>query len=146
MAIAGRRAAVHVRSRFKTVKWPTTWYDIHGVLDTLGRYPAIWRGPEADPDDRRALAELVACLIAYNIADDGTVTPRSCYRGFEDYSFGQKQRPSPFATARLLQVLHRFDDLCDEAAAVDVTALTSSKGGTGTARPPKPQRRERSTG
>lgn len=132
-------------SRFKTVKWPTTWYDIHGVLDTLGRYPALWRGPAADPDDRRALAELVACLIAYNIADDGTVTPRSCYRGFEGYSFGQKQRPSPFATARLLQVLRRFDDLCDAVAAVDVTALTSSKGGAGTARPPKPQRRERST-
>ncbi len=91
-------------SRFKTVKWPTTWYDIHGVLDT----------------------------------------PRSCYWGFEGYSFGQKQRPSPFATARLLQVLRRFDDLCDEAAAVDVTALTTSKGGAGTARPPKPQRRERS--
>lgn len=129
-------------SRFKTVKWPTTWYDVHGVLDTLGRYPALWRGPDADPEDRRSLAELVACLIAYNVADDGTVTPRSCYRGFEDYSFGQKKHPSPFATARLLQVLARFADLRDEAAAVDVTALGSSKGGTGTARPPKlPARR-----
>lgn len=126
-------------SRFKTVKWPTTWYDIHGVLDTLGRYPALWRGLEADPADRCALAELVACLIAYNIADDGTVTPRSCYRGFEGYSFGQKHRPSPFATARLLQVLRRFEDLREEVAAVDVTALTSSKGGTGIARPPKPK-------
>ena len=58
---------------------------------------------------------------------------------------GQKQRPSPFATARLLLVLRRFDDLCDEVATVGVTALTSSKGGAGTARPPKPQRRERST-
>jgi hypothetical protein len=127
-------------SRFKTVKWPTTWYDIHGVLDTLGRYPSLWVGPDADPHDRRALAELVACLIAYNIDDDGTVTPRSCYRGFEDYSFGQKKRPSPFATARLLRVLHRFDALAGEAAAVDITALTSSKGGTGSARPPRLRR------
>jgi hypothetical protein len=124
-------------ARFKTVKWPTTWYDVHGVLDTLGRYPSLWRAPDADPADRLALAELVACMIAYNFADDGTVTPQSCYRGFEDYSFGQKKRPSPFATARLLQVLRRFDDLGDEAAAVDVTALTSSRGGTGTARPPE---------
>jgi hypothetical protein len=123
--------------RFKIVKWPTTWYDLHGVLDTLGRYPALWRGPGADPDDRRALAELVACLIAYNVAADGTVTPQSCYRGFEDYSFGQKKRPSPFATARLLQVLRRLEDLAAEAADVDVTALASSKGGTGTARPPR---------
>ena len=127
-------------SRFKTVKWPTAWYDIHGVLDTLGRYPALWRGPDADPEDRRSLVELVACLIAYNVADDGTVTPRSCYRGFEDYSFGQKKRPSPFATARLHQVLRRLDDLHDEAAALDVTTLTSSKGGAGTARPPKLRR------
>jgi hypothetical protein len=40
-----------------------------------------------------------------------------------DYSFGQRKRPSPFATARLLQVLHGFVDLRDESAAVDVTAL-----------------------
>ena len=127
-------------SRFKVVKWPTTWYDIHGVLDTLGRYPTLWRGSDADPDDRRALAELVACLIAYNVAADGTVTPQSCYRGFETYSFGQKKQPSPFATARLLQVLHRLDDLAEEAADVDVAVLGSSKGGTGTARPPKRRR------
>jgi hypothetical protein len=124
-------------SRFKIIKWPTTWYDIHGVLDTLGRYPSLWRGRDADPADRRALTELVACMLAYNVAADGTVTPQSCYRGFENYSFGQKKQPSPFATARLLQVLRRFDDLADESAAVDVTELTSSKGGTGTARPPR---------
>jgi hypothetical protein len=124
-------------SRFKVVKWPTTWYDIGAVLDTLGRYPALWRGSDADPDDRRALAELIACLIAYNFGEDATVTPQSCYRGFEEYSFGQKRQPSPFATARLLQVLRPFDDLRDEAAAVDVAALASSKGGTGTVRLPK---------
>jgi hypothetical protein len=126
--------------QFKVVKWPTTWYDIHGVLDTLGRYPTLWRGSDADPDDRRALAELMACLVAYNVAADGTVTPQSCYRGFEDYSFGQKKRPSPFATARLHQVLRRLDDLADEAADVDVAALASSRGGTGTARPPRHSR------
>lgn len=31
--------------RFKIVKWPTTWYDIHSVLDTLGRHPTLWTGP-----------------------------------------------------------------------------------------------------
>lgn len=127
-------------SRFKTVKWPTTWYDVHGVLDCLGRYPALWRGHGADPADRQALAELVACLIAYNVADDGTVTPQSCHRGFTEFSFGQKQRRSPFATARLWQVISRFDDLDDDVTAVDVTALTSSRGGIGTARPPRRQR------
>jgi hypothetical protein len=33
-------------------------------------------------------------------------------------------------------VLHRFDDLAGDAATVDVTAIGSSRGGTGTALPP----------
>jgi hypothetical protein len=65
------------------------------------------------------------------------VTPRSCYQGFEAYSFGQKKTPSPFATARLCAILRRFDDLTEEIRAVDVLALGSSKGGTGTPIPPR---------
>jgi hypothetical protein len=98
-------------SRFKVVKWPTTWCDIHAVLDTLGRYPELWRGRDSDAGDRRALVELIACMVAYNMAADGTVTPQSCYRGFERFSF--RQKPSPFATARVLQVLQRFGELND---------------------------------
>lgn len=121
---------------FKTVKWPVTWYGAYAVLDTLGRYPQLWRGPYSDPADRAALAELAACLVAYNVGPNGWVTPRSVYRGFESFSFGQKKRPSPFATARLLAVLHRLDDLAGDAQAIDIRALTSSKGGQGHAVPP----------
>ena len=121
---------------FKTVKWPVTWYGAYAVLDTLGRYPQLWRGPDSDPADRAALAELAACLVAYNAGPDGWVTPRSVYRGFESFSFGQKKRPSPFATARLLAVLHRLDELAGDAEATDIRALTSSKGGHGHAMPP----------
>lgn len=121
---------------FKTTKWPVTWYGAHLMLDVLGRWPALWRGPSADPADRRALVELTACLVAYNTDDAGRVVPRSVYRGFEGHSFGQKKAPSAFATAQLLTVLHRVDDLAPEAATVDVTALTSSKGGAGRALPP----------
>ncbi len=123
--------------QFKVVKWPTTWYGALTVLDALGRYPALWSGPDADPADRRSLAELMACLLKYNVAADGRVTPQSCFRGYEGYSFGQKVDPSPFATARVHQVLHRLDALAVEAADVDVAALGSSKGGTGTPRPPR---------
>jgi hypothetical protein len=123
--------------QFKTVKWPAFWYDLHWALDTLGRYPELWRGSAARPEERRALAELAACLIAYNFGPDGTVTPRSCYQGFEAYSFGQKKAPSPFATARLCAILRRFDDLSEEIQAVDVLELGSSKGGTGTPVPPR---------
>lgn len=121
---------------FKTTKWPAMWYRVDAVLDALGRYPALWVEPGASHADRLALAELAACLIAYNMTPEGRVIPRSTYRGFESFSFGQKAQPSPFATARLLAILHRLDDVAPDAAAVDVAGLGSSRGGTGRAAPP----------
>ncbi|MEO3788389.1 hypothetical protein ABGB12_34100 [Actinocorallia sp. B10E7] len=121
---------------FKTVKWPVTWYGAYAMLDTLGRFPALWRGAAAEEEDRSALAELAACLIAYNVGAGGTVVPRSVYQGWAGFSFGRKREPSPLATAWLLKVLCRLDDLAPEAAAVDVRRLPSSKGGTGTVVPP----------
>ncbi|MCX7783765.1 MAG: hypothetical protein N2318_09010 [Meiothermus sp.] len=123
--------------RYKTVKWPPFWFDLHWMLDTLGRFPELWRGKNALLEDRRALAEMVACLVAYNFDSGGRVTPHSCYKGFEQFSFGQKKQPSPFATARLAAVLRRFNDLTDEIRAVDVDRLESSRGGTGRPMPPK---------
>ncbi|NTW28142.1 MAG: hypothetical protein HGA39_02105 [Coriobacteriia bacterium] len=122
--------------QFKRAKWPATWYSALEVVDTLGRYPELWSGPAADPADRRALAEIAACLAAYNIGPDGRVVPRSCFRGFEQFSFGQKKTPSAFATARIAVALRKLDDLIGEIEAVDVLALGSSKGGTGTPMPP----------
>jgi hypothetical protein len=121
----------HGRS-FKAGKWPATWYSALTVLDALGGYPALWQGPGADPVDRRRLAELVACLIAYTMDAQGRVRPQSTFRGFEAHSFGQKKHASPFATSKVLSVLAPFTELADEVADVDVLALTSSKGGTGT--------------
>ncbi len=124
---------------FKAGKWPPTWYSALGMLDALGRWPGLWRGPGADGADRRALAEVAACLVAYTTDDAGRVAPRSTFRGFEAHSFGRKE-PSAFATAATLAVLHRLDDLAPDAAAVDVLALESSKGGSGRALPPAPLR------
>ena len=123
--------------QFKTVKWPPTWYGAYLVVDVLGRYPALWRDADAQPDDRRALAELAACLVAYNVSPDGVVIPRSARQGFGSHSFGQKQLPSAWATARLGVALRRLDDLAGDVAAVDVAALGSSRGGSGTAVPPR---------
>ena len=122
--------------QFKTVKWPPTWYGAYLVLDALGRLPELWRSAGAAPADRRSVAELAACLIAYNVSPEGTVTPRSIRRGFESFSFGQKKLPSAWATARLCVVLRRVEELAGEIADVDVLSLPSSKGGAGTARPP----------
>jgi hypothetical protein len=122
--------------QFKTGKWPPTWYGALTLLDGLAAYPALWRADDADGADRRALAELLACVVAYGVGTGGTVTARSTFRGFEEWSFGQKKAASPFATARVLTTLSRFDDLAGDAAGVDVTALGSSKGGRGVAMPP----------
>jgi hypothetical protein len=125
--------------QFKSVKWPNYWYDVLWVLETLSRFPELWEGAQARDEDRQALAELAACLIAYNIDPDGRVTPRRTYRGFERFSFGQKTDPSPFATARVLAALLPLSDLADQIAAVDIESLPSSKGGSGTPVPPKGQ-------
>jgi hypothetical protein len=124
-------------ARFKTVKWPSFWYDVLRTVETIAAYPAAWRGPGARAEDRRAMAELVACLVAYNVGPDGRVTPRSCMRGFEAHSFGQKKVASAYATARVAAAVRPFGDLAAEIAAVDVRVLGSSKGGSGTPRPPK---------
>jgi hypothetical protein len=124
-------------ARFKTVKWPPVWYSVANVHDAVGRYPALWRATDADAAQRRALAELAACLVAYNFDEQGRVTPRSVYRGFEQFSLGQKTQPSPFATALLLTILRRFGELTADIRAVDVRALGSSRGGSGVARPPR---------
>lgn len=129
---------------FKRAKWPVTWYGAFEVTDVLGRFPEVWNArPAADrhrasatdsdetDEDRRSLAESAACLVAYNVDEDGRVTPRSTFRGFESYSFGQKKEPSAFATARVAVVLRRLEDLVDDIEAVDVLTLPSSKGGTG---------------
>jgi len=123
--------------RFKTAKWPSFWYGLPWVLDTLGRFPGLWEQGSADPTERSALAEMLACLVAYNFDASGRVTPRSCYRGFEGFSFGQKKQPSPLATAWLLAVVRRLGDLADEASRIDVRVLGSSKGGAGTPKPPR---------
>lgn len=122
--------------QFKIVKWPPYWYSPYIVLEALSGYPALWKGRGALPEDRRALAELAACLIAYNFDDEGRVVPRSCYRGFEGFSFGQKKTASPTATALACVPLARLSDLADEIAAVDITKLKSSKGGSGKPRLP----------
>jgi hypothetical protein len=122
--------------KFKHGKWPATWYSALEVVDTLGRFPVLWDGPAADSDDRRALAEIAACLIAYNFDSEGRLVPRSCFRGFEQHSFGQKKLPSAFATARTAVALKRVSNLAPDIAQVDVRKLGSSKGGSGTPLPP----------
>ncbi len=122
---------------FKAVKWPNIWYSDLTVLEALAGYTQVWSGTSAERDDQAAAAELVACLAAYNTDADGRVVPRSIYRGFGDFSFGQKKTPSPIATAWVCAALRCFDAIGGHATAVDVTRLASAKGGTGVPVPPR---------
>jgi hypothetical protein len=119
--------------QFKTVKWPPTWYGAYEITDALGRLPETWRRGVAD---RVSLAEIAACLLAYNVAADGRVTPQSVFQGWDWLSLGQKKEPSPLATAMVWARLAALEGLAHEIAAVDVLALGSSKGGTGSPMPP----------
>jgi len=93
--------------RFIDGKWPPTWYDASAVLEALAPYPSIWKGKTASAEDRRSTTEIIQAL-ATTFGPDGLVTPRSCFKGFEDYSFGQKKKPSPWATARVCGLLRIF--------------------------------------
>jgi hypothetical protein len=120
--------------QFKTVKWPTTWYGAYEIVDVLARLPEAWLHR---PDDRRSIAEIAACLLAYNVASDGRVTPLSTFNGWERLSLGQKKRPSPLATALIWSRLALLEEIAAEIASIDVMRLGSSKGGSGTPIPPR---------
>lgn len=76
----------------------------------LAFWPAGWKGRAATPEDRHGVAELTRA-VAGLFGPDGMVTPHSCYKGFEGFSFGQKKRPSPWATARLCGILLCFSGI-----------------------------------
>ncbi len=95
---------------FVAGKWPSTWYDASTVLEALALYPMVWKGKTAAAEDRQSTIEIVQAL-AGNFGPDGFVTPRSCYKGFEEYSFGQKKKPSPWATARTCGILRTFSSV-----------------------------------
>jgi hypothetical protein len=100
-------------SRFIAGKWPPTWYDASSVLEALASCPEVWKGKKAALEDREGVAEIVLAL-AGTLGPDGFVTPKSCFQGFEDYSFGQKKKASPWATARICGLLRNFGNLAGE--------------------------------
>jgi hypothetical protein len=101
--------------RFVAGKWPPTWYDASAVLEALAAYPSVWRDKNASVIDKESTTEIVQAL-ANTFGPDGMVTPRSCYKGFEAYSFGQKKKPSPWATARLCGLLRTFSSAAGNGA------------------------------
>ncbi|MDZ4169639.1 MAG: winged helix DNA-binding domain-containing protein [Coriobacteriia bacterium] len=113
--------------QFKTVKWPSFWYDALAVLDVVSRFPEVWDGGADDDADAIATAQIAAALVSHNVGADGRVSPVRTHCGFGRFSFGRRGEPSPYATARVLAVLARLAPLAGRIAAVDVAALPSSR-------------------
>ena len=113
--------------RFVDGKWPPTWYDASAVLEALAPYPSVWKAKTASAEDRTSTAEIVRAL-ASTVGPDGMVTPRSCYKGFERYSFGQKKQPSPWATARVCGLLRVFAAIAGAAPHEVVSGARAGEG------------------
>lgn len=96
--------------RFVHGKWPPTWYDASAFLEALAAVPSVWKGRTARAEDRNSATEIVNSL-ASTFGPDGMVTPRSCFKGFDDCSFGQKKSSSPWATARTCGLVRIFSSL-----------------------------------
>jgi hypothetical protein len=96
--------------RFVEGKWPPTWYDASAVLEAIAAYPAAWKSAAAAAPDRKSALQIVRALAA-NFGPDGMIRPRSCFKGFEGWSFGQKKLPSAWATARLCGILRKYSSI-----------------------------------
>ena len=93
-------------------------------------------GGDAVPWLRNSDEPAARLVTLTSVVDGARTDPDVLEARFETLSCGQKKRSSPLATALLLTVLRRLNDLAPAAAAVDATELASSKGGRGTAVPP----------
>lgn len=96
--------------RFVEGKWPPTWYGASAVLEAIAPYPAAWKTAAAAACDRESALEIVRAL-ASTFGPDGMITPRSCFKGFEAWTFGQKKLPSAWATARLCGTLRKYSSI-----------------------------------
>jgi hypothetical protein len=83
---------------FRRLKYPLIWYDLLHVTEVLSQFASL-------RDDER-LREMLAVLAAAADAD-GRFTPSSVWRAWKEWSFGQKQAPSPWMTLVATRVLRR---------------------------------------
>jgi hypothetical protein len=84
---------------FRKLKYPFVWYDILHVADVLSRYPQA----RADP----RFAEIVG-EITSQADEQGRYRAGSMYRAWQDWSFADKQQPSPWLTLLVLRIQRRL--------------------------------------
>lgn len=84
---------------FRKLRYPFVWYDVLHVTDVLSHYPAACA-------DRR-LGEMLEAITCQADAD-GRYTAGAMYRSWQDWSFADKTRPSPWLTAVVLGIQSRL--------------------------------------
>jgi hypothetical protein len=84
---------------FRKLKYPYVWYDILHVTDVLSRFAQARR-------DRR-LGEMVAEIVA-RADEQGRYRAGSMYRAWSDWSFADKETPSPWLTMLVLRIQRRL--------------------------------------
>jgi hypothetical protein len=87
---------------FRKVKAPLVWYDILHVVDVLSRIEGV-RG------DQRYLDML--SVLESKADAQGRLVPESVWQDYRDWEFGQKKRPSRWATFLYLRALARNDEV-----------------------------------
>lgn len=109
---------------FRLPRAPFFWYDIGSVLDSCRHYPKLIK--------TQAFRELIAVSLL-EFPSNGQFIPKTIYRYFENYSFGQKKKPSPWLTFFLSRIyknaVETDPDIIDYVKNMDATQLKGSKGG-----------------
>lgn len=110
--------------KFRLPRAPFFWYNIGTVLDAVRHYPILVK--------TQAFRELAAVsLLEFTL--DGVFIPKSVYLYFKNYSFGQKNQPSPWMTFFLSRIYKNAVDFdpqfIESVIKIDATTLKGSKGG-----------------
>ena len=109
---------------FRTPRAPFIWYNIGTVLDAVSHYHELVR--------TSAFRELLA-VSQLTFEPTGEMIPRTIFRYFQQFSFGQKKQPSPWMTLFFSRIYKRAVDfdpkIIDAVKQIDGRSLKGSKGG-----------------
>ncbi|MBN1801993.1 MAG: hypothetical protein JW891_10830 [Candidatus Lokiarchaeota archaeon] len=109
---------------FRQPRAPFFWYNIGTVLDACRHYPELVR--------TQAFQELIAVSLLEFPSSDGFI-PKTIYRYFNQYSFGQKKMPSPWLTLFLSRIYKDAvkveHSIVNYVKNIDARQFKGSKGG-----------------
>jgi hypothetical protein len=88
-----------IGTNFRKLKYPFIWYDILHVVEVLSRFEYVRE------DDR--FRDMVT-EITLQADSQGRFTAGSMYRAWQDWSFADKKKPSPWLTFLVLRILNRL--------------------------------------